>query len=139
MGVLVSQVAGSGAVDVAHTVGLVIAAAAGLVLLVRARQIGALRALGLTLLIVVALSPVVQPWYLLWALPVLAVVAGPRLALGLAATSALLCVLVLPTGRHVIRPPLYGVPALLVVVAAYAAARAPESACEQPAAGYAGQ
>jgi hypothetical protein len=68
---------------------------------------------------------VVQPWYLLWALPVLAVAAGPRLTLGLAGASAVLCLLILPSGRHVIRPPLYGVPALVAIAAGYAASRLP--------------
>jgi hypothetical protein len=69
------------------------------------------------------LGAVVQPWYLLWSLPLLAAVAGTRLTLGLAAASAVLCLLVLPSGRHVIRPPLYGVPAVLVAAVGYAASR----------------
>lgn len=122
IGVLASQVAGPRAVDVAHAAGLGVAGLVGLVLLVRVRQVGALRALGLALLTAVALGPVGQPWYLLWPLPVLAAVAGARLAAGLAAASAVLCLLVLPNGRQVIRPPLYGVPALLAAAAACAGA-----------------
>jgi alpha-1,6-mannosyltransferase len=123
IGVLASNVAGAGAVDVAHTIGLLMAAAIGAALLVRANRLGALRALGLTLLAAVVLGPVVQPWYLLWALPALAATAGARLAVGVAASSAVLCLLVLPSGRHVIRPPLYGVPAVLTIALGYAAAR----------------
>jgi hypothetical protein len=54
---------------------------------------------------------------------VLAAVAGARLATGLAMACAVTCLLILPSGRHVIRPPLYGVPALVVLAAGYAAAR----------------
>jgi alpha-1,6-mannosyltransferase len=127
VGVLASNVAGAGAVDVAHTIGLLMAATIGAGLLVRANRLGALRALGLTLLAAVVLSPVVQPWYLLWALPALAATAGARLAVGVAASSAVLCLLVLPSGRHVIRPPLYGVPAVLTIAVGYAAARSSHS------------
>jgi alpha-1,6-mannosyltransferase len=120
-GVLASNLAGDGAVDAAQVAGIVLAAGLGLWLLLRLAPAQPLLALGLTLLAVAVLGPVVQPWYLLWALPVLAVVAGARLAAGLAAASAVLCLLILPSGRHVIRPPLYGVPALLVLAAGYAA------------------
>jgi hypothetical protein len=130
VGVLASNVAGAGAVDVAHTIGLLMAAAIGAALLVRANRLGALRALGLTLLAAVVLGPVVQPWYLLWALPALAATAGARLAVGVAASSAVLCLLVLPSGRHVIRPPLYGVPAVLTIALGYAAARSSHSKAE---------
>ena len=44
-------------------------------LLLHSDRIGALRAMGLTMLIIVALGPVVQPWYLSWGLVVLAPVA----------------------------------------------------------------
>jgi alpha-1,6-mannosyltransferase len=123
-GNLAGDGAGDGAVRVAHAAGLLVAAALGLWLLLRAPRIGGLPALGWTLLAVAALGPVVQPWYLIWALAALAAVAGPRLAAGLAAASAVLCLLVLPGGRHLIRPPLYGVPAVLVAAAGCAAARA---------------
>jgi hypothetical protein len=113
-----------GADPAGHAVGLVVAAGVCVFVLLRATALGPLRALGLALLAIAALGPVVQPWYLLWALPGLAAVAGARLAMGLAAASAVLCLLILPSGRHVIRPPLYGVPALLAVAAGYAAARA---------------
>ncbi|MDT7539274.1 MAG: alpha,6-mannosyltransferase [Actinomycetota bacterium] len=128
IGVLASNAFGDGAVHVAQTAGLVVAAGVTLVLLVRLAPAHPRRALGLTLLAVAALSPVVQPWYLLWSLPVLALVAGPRLAAGLAAASAVLCLLILPSGRHVIRPPLYGVPAVLAIAAGYAASRDPRGA-----------
>lgn len=106
-----------------HAVGLAVAAAVCAFVLLRVTSLGAVRAVGLALLAVAILGPVVQPWYLLWGLPLLACVAGARLTLGLAAASAVLCLLILPSGRHVIRPPLYGVPALLAATAAYAASR----------------
>lgn len=107
-----------------HVVGLGVVAAVGLVMLMRASRVGVLLALGLTMLAFAVLAPVVQPWYLLWALPAIAVAAGPRLAVGLGAAGAVLCLLILPSGRHVIRPPLYGVPAVLAAAVGYAASRA---------------
>ncbi|MDX6199207.1 MAG: alpha,6-mannosyltransferase [Actinomycetota bacterium] len=127
-GALVSPVAGDGAVDAARLAGLVVAGAVAVWMLLRVAPVDPLRALGLTLLAVAVLGPVVQPWYLLWALPLLACVAGPRLAAGLAAACGVLCLLILPSGRHVIRPPLYGVPAVLVIAAGYAASRYPRGA-----------
>jgi alpha-1,6-mannosyltransferase len=134
-GILASNVFGDGAVRVAHAAGVVLAAIIGLVLLLRIQRVGALRALGLTLLAVAVLGPVVQPWYLLWALPALAAVAGARLTAALAAASAVVCLLILPGGRHVIRPPLYGVPALLALAAAGAAANRHPTGWKSPAGG----
>jgi len=116
-----------GAVGPAHVVGLAVAAVVAGLLLLRADRLGPLRALGLALLVVVVLSPTVQPWYLLWGIVLLAAVATDREVRALAAASAVLCLLVLPSGRHVIRPPLYGVPMLLVGAAAYAAWRTSSS------------
>jgi len=112
-----------GRVSLLHALGLGLVAVVGVVMLLRASRVGVLLALGLALLCFGVLSPVVQPWYLLWSLPLLACASGPRLMVGLAAASALLCVLILPSGRHLIRPPLYGVPAVLVAAAGYAASR----------------
>jgi hypothetical protein len=132
VGVLASNITGAGAVSAVHAAGLLAAGAVAALLLVRIRAVGATRALGLTLLAVVVLGPVVQPWYLLWVLALLAPVAGRRLANGLAASSAVLCLLILPGGRHLIRPPLYGVPAVLVAAVGYAASRS-EFACSRSA------
>lgn len=98
--------------------GLVAGAVVAAVLLWRAPSLGPVRALGLALLAVALLLPVVQPWYVLWGLLPLAAVAGPRLAAALGAGCLVLALLVLPSGRNVIRPPLYGVPTLLAVAAA---------------------
>ena len=56
-------------------------------------------AMGLSTLVLVALFPVVQPWYPLWAIPALA--ASERRLLvraGLAVFSAAICFVVLPLG-----------------------------------------
>ena len=106
-------------------VGSALAAALVLALLLRARRDTALLHLGLALLGAVLLAPVVQPWYLLWALPALAATLDPRWARVVAAGSVVLCLLILPSGRHLIRPPLYGVPTLLVLAAAVASSRLP--------------
>ena len=55
--------------------GLVAAGVIGVWLLLHADKKGSLRAIGLTLLAVVLLTPVVQPWYLLWALVLLSPIA----------------------------------------------------------------
>jgi alpha-1,6-mannosyltransferase len=91
---------------------------AGLVavtLLLRAHHLGPMRALGLTLVAIVALAPIVQPWYLLWGLVLLAAVGGERVLLALGALSVVLCLTLLPNGRSLIRPPLYGAPLLAAV------------------------
>jgi hypothetical protein len=103
---------------------LVIAAALGvtgivaLVLLLRTPHIGILRALGLTLVAAVALGPIVQPWYLLWGLVLLAAVGGERTTLALGALSIALCLAVLPNGKSLIRPPFYGAPLLAAAAVA---------------------
>jgi hypothetical protein len=76
---------------VTRALGLMGALCAGLWLLWRSERIGSLQAMGLTLLLVVALGPVVQPWYLSWGLVLLAPVATGRvrtLIIGLAVVSA---------------------------------------------------
>lgn len=61
--------------SVTRGLGFAAAAAVGAVLLWRSEQVGSVKALGLTLLAVVVLGPVVQPWYLTWGVVVLAAVA----------------------------------------------------------------
>lgn len=104
--------------ELVQTAGLLLAAVLAGALLVRARATTAIAALGTALLIGVTLSPIVHPWYLLWGICVLAACTHRRAALGLAAGCAVACLLILPTGRHLIRPPLYGVPLLLVAACA---------------------
>jgi alpha-1,6-mannosyltransferase len=66
--------------DVAHIVGPVVAIALGVRALLQLPEIGMPRAIGISLLAIVLLGPIVQPWYLLWSLPLLATSAGPRTA-----------------------------------------------------------
>ena len=98
--------------------GLATAGALALILLLRSERLGAMRALGLTLVAVVALAPIVQPWYLLWGMVLLAAVGGEKVLLALGALSVALCLAVLPNGRSLIRPPLYGAPVLAAVALA---------------------
>jgi hypothetical protein len=104
-----------GSLDAVLAAGLVAAGVLCVVLLVLAAlgRLDPLLALGLTLLGVSVLLPVVQPWYLLWGVCVLAARAGPRAAAALGAASLVLCLAIAPSGRHVVRPPLYGLPTLL--------------------------
>jgi alpha-1,6-mannosyltransferase len=66
--------------DVAHVVGPVLALAISLWALKHLPTIGLPRAVGLSLLAIVLLGPIVQPWYLVWAIAVLAITAGQRTA-----------------------------------------------------------
>jgi hypothetical protein len=106
--------------------GLGLAGALALWMLLRAHHLGPMRALGLTMVTVVALGPIVQPWYLLWGLVLLAAVGGERSLLPLGALSIALCLALMPNGRSLIRPPLYGAP--VVAAAAFAAYQVRRSA-----------
>lgn len=82
-----------GFLSVTRFLGLLIAGVAGVWLLWNSDRIGHLKALGLTLLLFVVLGPVDQPWYLSWALVLLAPVAVGRLrswVIGLAMVTAFL-------------------------------------------------
>ena len=70
-----ASVTENGVLAVTQVLGVVAALSGAVVLLLRADRIGSLKAMGLTLLLVVVLGPVVQPWYLSWALVLLAPVA----------------------------------------------------------------
>ena len=93
--------------------GLGLAAAVGLALLLAADRLGPVRACGLLLLAVSLLLPVVQPWYVLWGVVLLGATSSARVVAGLGAACVVLVLLVQPSGRSVVRPPLYGVPVLL--------------------------
>jgi alpha-1,6-mannosyltransferase len=82
-----------GFLSVTRFLGLLIAGVAGVWLLWNSDRIGHLKAMGLTLLLFVVLGPVDQPWYLSWALVLLAPVAVGRLRswmIGLAMVTAFL-------------------------------------------------
>lgn len=68
----------AGFLAVAHLVGPAIAIAIGLWALKHLDTIGLPSALGLSLLGFVLLGPIVQPWYLMWAIAILAITAGAR-------------------------------------------------------------
>jgi hypothetical protein len=88
---------------VTRAIGLGAALCVGLWLLWRSERIGSLQAIGVTLLLVVGLGPVVQPWYLSWGLVLLAPVASGRvrsLIIGLSMSSAFIG---LPGGQKLLR------------------------------------
>lgn len=113
--------------------GLVLAALVGLGLLLRADRLGPVRALGLLLLTVSLLLPVVQPWYVLWGVALLGAVSSPRVVAGLGAACLVLVLLVAPSGRSVVRPPLYGVPVLLAAAAGVLVWRRTSGLTDSPA------
>ena len=111
---------GDATLEVVLAAALGVAVLSGAVLLLGADRLGPLRALGLTLPLVPLVLPVVQPWYPLWGLALLAATTSARQAAALGAGCAVLVLLVAPSGRGVVRPPLYGVPTLLALAAAAA-------------------
>ncbi len=90
-------------ISIARAGGLLLAGVWCLRLLVRSDESGELRALGYSLLIVVLLSPVVQPWYLCWGFVFLAPVADRAVRRVLIGASAVSCFLGLPGGRVLIQ------------------------------------
>jgi alpha-1,6-mannosyltransferase len=108
-----------GATRIVFAVGLALTGLVALTLLLRAHHLGPMRALGLTMVAIVALAPIVQPWYLMWGLVLLAAVGGERVLLALGALSVVLCLTLLPNGRSLVRPPFYGVPLLAAVAFAF--------------------
>jgi alpha-1,6-mannosyltransferase len=100
---------------VTRVLGLGTAAAVGAWLLFRCERFGALKAMGITMLLVVALGPVVQPWYLSWGLVLLAPVATRRirsLIVGLSISSAFLG---LPGARQLVTDLLHANPLTVAV------------------------
>jgi alpha-1,6-mannosyltransferase len=82
-----------------RVLGLTAAAGISVSLLFRSDRVGALRAMGVSMLLFVVLGPVVQPWYLTWGVVVLAPVAMGKLRAVLVALSALSPFIGLPGGR----------------------------------------
>jgi hypothetical protein len=80
----------------AKDLGLLLAVAIALRLLLRAEQAATMRAMGLTLLAVVVLGPAVQPWYVAWSMVVLATIAEHRLRVLVILLSTVSCFLGLP-------------------------------------------
>jgi alpha-1,6-mannosyltransferase len=112
VGLGVSQ---SAVISVTRLAGLAAAVALGVWLLTQSDRIGQLKALGLTLLAFVILSPVVQPWYLTWGLILLAPVATGRLRSLLIALSVVSPFIGLPGGRQLVNQLLHAEPSMLAV------------------------
>ncbi|MGH9030002.1 MAG: polyprenol phosphomannose-dependent alpha 1,6 mannosyltransferase MptB, partial [Acidimicrobiales bacterium] len=96
--------------SVTRVLGLGTAGAVGLWLLLRCDRYGVLKAMGITMLLVVALGPVVQPWYLSWGLILLAPVATGKIRtviVGLSVSSAFLG---LPGARQLVTDLLHANP-----------------------------
>ena len=83
----------------ARGTGLFIAALVSLRLLLRADEIGPLRALGWSLIAIVVLSPVVQPWYAAWGFVFLAPVVVGNVRRIVVVASGIACFVGLPGGR----------------------------------------
>ena len=96
LGLAVSQ---GSILAVTRLIGMAIAVALGIYLLRNYERIGWLKAMGLTMLIFVVLSPVVQPWYLSWGIILLAPVATGKIRTTIIVLSALSPFLGLPGGH----------------------------------------
>lgn len=80
----------------ARGLALLLALAVALVLLLRSERIGALRALGWSLVAIVVLSPVVQPWYFAWGVVFLAPIVEGNLRRAMVVFSGVACFVGLP-------------------------------------------
>jgi hypothetical protein len=104
-----------GVLTVARFFGLLAAGIAGVWLLLNSDRIGTLKALGVTLLVFVALGPAVQPWYLSWGLLLLAPVALGRLRSLIIGLSMVTAFIELPGGTALITPLIHGDPLQIVL------------------------
>jgi alpha-1,6-mannosyltransferase len=93
----------SDALTLVRGIAMLAAAVIGLRLLLRSNRRTSGRAIGLTLLALAVLGPVTQPWYLTWAIVVLAAVATPRLRACLIALSCVASFLGLPGALTLVR------------------------------------
>jgi hypothetical protein len=90
-------------ITLARGSGLTLAALISIWLLLHSDEIGPLRALGGSLIALVVLSPVVQPWYLCWGFVFLAPVADRAVRRLMVGASLAMCYLGLPGGRVLLR------------------------------------
>ena len=104
-----------GVLSVTRFFGLLAAGIAGVWLLLNSDRIGTLKALGITLLLFVALGPVVQPWYLSWGLILLAPVALGRLRSLIIGLSMVTAFIELPGGTQLVHSLVHGDPLLIVL------------------------
>jgi alpha-1,6-mannosyltransferase len=105
----------NGVLSVTRFFGLLAAVIAGVWLLFNSDRIGTLKALGITLLLFVALGPVVQPWYLSWGLLLLAPVALGRLRSLIIGLSMVTAFIELPGGAQLVNSLIHGDPLLIVL------------------------
>ena len=104
-----------GVLSVTRFFGLLVAGIVGVWLLFNSDRIGTLKALGITLLLFVALGPVVQPWYLSWGLILLAPVALGRLRSLIIGLSMVTAFIELPGGSNLVHSLVHGDPLLIVL------------------------
>jgi alpha-1,6-mannosyltransferase len=104
-----------GVLSVTRFFGLLAAGIAGVWLLLNSDRIGTLKALAITLLLFVALGPVVQPWYLSWGLILLAPVALGRLRSLIIGLSMVTAFIELPGGTQLLHSLVHGDPLLIVL------------------------
>ena len=104
-----------GVLSVTRFFGLLAAGVAGVWLLLNSDRIGTLKALGITLLVFVALGPVVQPWYLSWGLILLAPVALGRLRSLIIGLSMVTAFIELPGGTQLVHSLIHGDPLQIVL------------------------
>ncbi len=109
-------------VGVAHGTGLAAAAVVAVWLLLHADGgISSLRAIGLTMLAVVVLGPVIQPWYFVWGVVLLAPIAAGRTRSALVVLSAVMSYLGLPGGKELLAYLGHHGPLMVAAVAALVA------------------
>ena len=87
-------------VQIARAVGLVVAAAISAGLVLRSARVGALQALGWSLLVVVVFGPIVWPWYETWGFVFLAVIAEAWTLRLIMVASAISCFADIPSLRY---------------------------------------
>ncbi len=97
---------------------LVLAGALSLRLLLRSERIGAIRAMGWSLVAIVLLSPVVQPWYLSWGFVFLAPIAEGRVRRLILICSGIACFVGLPGGRVLVDEIVIANPVLVALASA---------------------
>lgn len=104
-----------GILTITRFLGMAVALASSVWLLLNSDRIGTLKALGITLLLFVMLGPVVQPWYLSWGLILLAPVAFGSLRSLVIGLSMVTAFIELPGGPQLLGSLLHGDPLQIVL------------------------
>jgi len=89
-------------ISISRLVGLAAAAAISVWLFSKVDGIGGIKATGLSLLAIVILGPVIQPWYLTWGIVLLVPVATGRLRTGIIALTTVAPFIGLPGGKTLV-------------------------------------